>query len=645
MCCRTFPPSGRFFARRPGQKDVVLFSDARFDLPASAPPTYVVIDPLLESPADAAIASLQVRGRDVVVDVTNTSGPRRLTMGGAINSAPTGAIAGSYALTRQIDPSASRVSAGLSSGDAWPENDQLVAIPPPADQRQRWWVGTSPPAGDWRVMLPSQLPSESAEYLAASVIVLQNVSATDISPLQQQRLQQYVRDLGGGLVILGGDHAFAAGAYPGSALEALSPLASTALPWPTTHWILLADSSGSMNQMQGGVSLWHQATDAIVKVIPHLPPDDSVSTGGFAEGLTWWTTGTSLRQTISVPLPPENITPHGPTNLEDAILEIARGLEDEGPKQLMLLTDADAEIKDPAGLEAALRKKNIRLHLLAIENGSALPILRPIVRNTNGTIVKQLDPQKWADAVQTLMRDAAPKLLGREPLPVHFQGDLATFAPLQAMPWNRTWLKDAATLLGQGTEDGKPIPAVARWNVGEGRVLALAFDSGNRAAEMLAASVGRPPHDPRYQVSWETGPRLRVSVDAVEGATYLNGKSVRLELSQEADTSSAITSREVPQTGPGRYELELPAPRSPTFGAIRVDGHLVDRVAIAGRYAPEFDAIGNDHEAMQQLAHQTGGQVIAPRQIWPIDFRWPGKAMDLTSILCNFGRHLCWRRG
>lgn len=620
-----------------GAAAVVLFSDARFELPDALPPTYVVVDPLLESPADAAVASLEVRGGEAMIDVTNTGDPRRLTVAGTSDVSPATVPPGSLVLARALNPQASSVSARISVGDAWPENDQLIAFPPPAEQRERWWVGTSPPGNGWRVFSPAQLPTDAAAYLAASAIVLQNVAATDLSTLQQQRLGQYVRDLGGGLVILGGEHAFAAGAYPGSELEALSPLASTP-PRPTTHWILLADSSGSMADMQGGLSLWHRAADAIVKLIPHLPPDDLLTAGNFAETVTWWSTGKTVRQTAGLRLPPPDVGPHGPTNLQDALFEIARGAEGDLPKQLLVLTDADADIDNPAGLIAALRGKNIHLHLLVTKpDGSALAVLRSVVQNTNGTVVKQFDPQKWVDSIQTLMRGAAAKMLGKTPLPVRFQGELASLPALQAMPWNRTWVKESATVLAEGTEDGKAVAGAARWNMGEGRVLAVAFDPGGAATEAMAATVGRPPRDPRYRVSWQTGAQLRVTIDALDATHYLNGKKVTLDLTEEADTTAAVMSHDVAQTAPGRYELKLAAPRAPTFASVRVQGHLIDRIALAGRYAPEFDAIGNDHDAMQKLARRSGGGVILPRQIWPIDFRWPTRPMPLGSLLALIG--------
>ena len=292
------PAERTVFKPPAGAAAVVLFSDARFELPQAGPPTYVVVDPLLDAPADAAISSLEVRGGQAIVNVSNSGNPRRLTVAGTSGPPAATAPSGSYVLTRKLDPQAANVSARLAPGDAWPENDQLPARAPPAEHTERWWVGTSPPGDGWRVMSPAELPTDATAYLAASVIMLQNIAATDFTALQQQRLGQYVRDLGGGLMILGGDHAFAAGAYPGSELEALSPLASNP-PKPTAHWILLADSSGSMAEVQGGFSLWHRAADAIVKLIPHLPQDDLLTVGDFAATLTWWSTGKTVRETMA----------------------------------------------------------------------------------------------------------------------------------------------------------------------------------------------------------------------------------------------------------------------------------------------------------------------------------------------------------
>src|SRR5687767_12111895 len=45
----------------PDAQAVLLFSDAQFELPTVAPPTYIVVDPLLESPPDASVEDLDLR--------------------------------------------------------------------------------------------------------------------------------------------------------------------------------------------------------------------------------------------------------------------------------------------------------------------------------------------------------------------------------------------------------------------------------------------------------------------------------------------------------------------------------------------------------------------------------------------------------
>ena len=61
---------------------------------------------------------------------------------------------------------------------------------------------------------------------------------------------------------------------------------------------------------------------------------------------------------------------------------------------------------------------------------------------------------------------------------------------------------------------------------------------------------------------------------------------------------------------------------------------------MAGRYAPEFDAVGNDFGALRELAARTGGAVVPPQQATPIDFRWPPRDEPLASVLAAAGGFL-----
>ena len=613
-------PSDRTVFRPPAAAMVLLFSDARFDPPPYSPPTFVVVDDALEQPADAAVERMEVRGGELAITVRNTGGPRTLSLSGA-DQVPI--PAGGLVVTRPLPPGLAThtVAARLSPGDAWPENDALSIVLPPPPQSERWRVGAAGAADGWRAMRPADLPDDPAAYLAPSVIVLDNLAASDLTDPQQQRLRQYVRDLGGGLVILGGDRAYAAGGYGGTALDALSPLASHP-PQPTTHWVFLVDSSGSMNAgAAGGGRRWDAAVAAVARAVGSLPPHDLVSVAGFAGGVEWWWRGRPVSDARADPLPPAGAGPSGPTELAGALREATSGAGRDTPVELVVLTDANAPLGDAPALAERMRANKLRLHLLALgdEAAEGLAALRQVAGATGGTILREAEPAGWAEAVRRLTRAAAPDLLGRSDAVVSFTGPLRDTPPSAAAPpWNRTWLKPAAAELGQLRFGGETAAAAAAWPVGEGRVAAAAFAAPAEAVEPFVGLVSGAPRDPRLRVVWELGERLRVAVDATaDGARPLNALPLTLEL-RDAASGKAAQPVPVPQVGPGRYELSVDAPQAAALATLRHEGRVVDRRAAAARYPPEFERVGNDRRAMRELAARTGGSVVEPSRTAPL---------------------------
>ena len=507
-----------------------------------------------------------------------------------------------------------------------------------------------------------QDPPDAAAYLLPSIIVLDNVAASDVGGVQQQRLRQYVRDLGGGLVILGGDRAFAAGGYAGSALDALSPLASHP-PEPATHWVFLVDSSGSMNAPAGGAggTRWQAATAAVAAALPALPPQDVVSVGGFAAAVDWWVRGTPAEAARAGGLPPPGARASGPTELRAALESAASGAA-QGPRvEVLVLTDANAPVERPADLAAVMTRSNVRLHLLDIGDaaGAGLPGLRQVVAETGGTLLREAEPGGWGAAVRRLARAASPDLLVREPAPVEFVGPLAGTPPrMAAPPWNRAWVKPGASEAARTTAGGRAVAAA--WAAGEGRVLSAAFGATPADAEVFARHVARPPRDPRLRVTWDAGAKLRVAVDAVDAdaspgePALSNGLPLTLELvAAGAATGGGATPRRltVPQVAPGRYELLIDPPAVPSIAVLRADGRAVDRAAVAGRYAPEFDRVGNDRAAMRDLAARSGGSVIEPSDTRPLRLTSPERATPLTppvaaaAAACVAAALVRWRFG
>lgn len=617
---------------------ILAFTDGRFAAaPSPGGAVYPVIDAGLDRVRDGSIERLEVRPQDASIGVRSDE-PRVLSLAGVGGEGTTVPV-GRVVLTRPVTAGGTAVSAQLAPGDAWPENDALSAPVPPAATPERWIIGTRAAPPGWRSMQPSEQPTDAAAYLRPAVIVLDNVAASDLSAAQQERLRQYVRDLGGGLVIAGGDRAFAAGGYSGSALEALSPLASTP-PTPTTHWILLADASGSMNASSGapgGPRLWDYAGAAIAAVVPTLPPEDVVTVGSFAEQVRWWTRGRPVKDALAERLPPAGIAPSGPTNLRAALEQVIEQTDAAMPKQVLLLTDTDAEMGDVTPLIDAMRRKKIQVHLVALGDGQGLAALRRISGETGGRIVQQREAARWSDAMRELARAAGPSRLEVEPVQMQFGGELAALAARGASPWNRTWLKKDASELARATWNGERIVPAGRWAVGTGRALAVGFSPNGAEMTAMADAVARPPRDPRFRVEWIAGERLTVKVDAVttEGE-YLNERGLSLELST---AGGALAARHaVPQAGPGGYELSIEAPRDGVIATVRVDGdQVLERFAVAGRYAAEFEAVGNDRAALRELARISGGRVVEPAETGPLQLRWPGRDVNLSSWLAMAG--------
>jgi hypothetical protein len=615
---------------------IVLFSDGRLTWPDALPPTYCVIDPSLEEVNDAAVTSLDPRGNIASVGVRNSSkAPRILHLRGVAEGDPAQVDPGAFILPRPILPGASEVAATFAPGDLWPENDALQAIPAPPPMTERWWIGAGPPGDGWRVIAPEKLPSEPAAFLAASAVVLDNVSADSLDTPQLTTLTQYVKDFGGGLVILGGDRAFAAGNYVGTQLDFLSPLASSP-PEPTTHWLLLADASGSMNQPAGpaGRTRWDYAAEAMLAVLKQLPPADLVSIGSFADALRWWSTNRPMTETATMRLPPDNFQPRGPTHLDSALHAIVARDDSDLPLELLIATDAQASIDQPVELGAKLKSKKIRVHVLLIDDAGAVSgkdALQTIVAATGGTFVTERVPENWLAGMRRLFRAAQPPWVERAALTVNFVGELSTTPVTETPIWNRSWPKANVTRLAEAQVFESQVTMAAHWNFGTGNVAAVAFPARERAMEFVRL-VERPPRDPRFTVSWDIGSSISVAVDAIENEAYLNGERFSVDFGIIGSAPHTVRQR-----GPGKYALTLSPPIVGNFARLQHGGKILDTVPLPRRYASEFDAVGNDRNALSRLARETGGAVVEPGDTQQLDVRWPRRDVSLISFPATVG--------
>ena len=605
---------------------ILLFSDGQFALPEELSPTYPIIDPLLISPPDAAVTEMRFDGKEAMASVRNAGAGRQLTWTDTSQRNQISVGTGRSTI-RGGDATGRLVQARLDAGDLWPENDSLALPAQEAARLQFWWVGSGTPAPGWTSIKPADLPSDSTDYLPAAAIALSNVAAMELSDTQRLRLSQFVRDLGGSLLIFGGDHAYAAGGYSGTELETLSPLASDP-PKPTTHWMLLVDSSGSMAQSVSGRSQLDAAVEAVTRLIPILPPKDPVTIGSFARDLSWWIEAQPAENVARLAIPPTSIGAGGPTNLEPVLEKIA-SRQNTLVTELLLLTDADTTIASSQGLGAKLKAAKIRVSLLALQNVSADNPVVQIVTATGGHWLSQDDPSHWIDSLRQLMHSQTRTRLENTQLALRFAPSLGL--PERSIEsWNHTWPKTGSTKLAGAPLTDQQIALGAQWRVGLGMVASFAFVPTNDEAKSLATKLVSTPRDPRFKTSWQCDATLKVSVDAIDGTEFLNGLHFKLKLGDQAID-------DLHQTAPGEYSIERPASPAPLLATLQLDGRVIDRRAIAGRYAQEFENIGNDDSALAELAASSGGSVIAPAQHSPIKFNWPARQVKIDQYVLAAG--------
>ena len=143
-------------------------------------------------------------------------------------------------------------------------------------EEQNMQVDVRPPRG---------MPEGLADLQNYDLLILSNVPATALTQRQMEVARTYVQDLGGGLIMLGGDQSFGLGGYYKTALEEILPVRSDfekEKEKPSLAMMLVIDKSGSM----GGEKI-EMAKDAARAAVELLGPSDKVGVIAF-DGENFW---------------------------------------------------------------------------------------------------------------------------------------------------------------------------------------------------------------------------------------------------------------------------------------------------------------------------------------------------------------------
>jgi Ca-activated chloride channel homolog len=478
------------------------------------------------------------------------------------------------------------------------------------------------------------VPADVGGLAPYDLVVLSDIRGSDLSPSQIAAMATYARDLGGGLVLMGGDRSMGPGGYARTPIEEVSPVAfdlKQEKRRASLAEVIAIDYSGSMGAMAGAHTKLDLANEAAARSASLLGPGDRLGVE-HVDTLVRWT------------------VPMAPVNDASAISEAIRGVsvggggiytdlalragydalarESVNLKHLLLFADgSDAE--QIGGCRAIVRDAfdhGVTTSVISLGRGSDSPELEALSKVGGGRFYLIEDANKLPAvfaqetilAARSAVHEVPFRALLGVPGPPTRGIDFGKQPPLDG--YVVTMPKPRASIL-LGAEDNDPL--LATWSVGIGRTAAFTSDYKDRwgrewltwpeAARMfgqLARDIARKSDDPRVRLEADaTGAELHVRADVVGDDG--RAQTFRRLTVHVAGPDGLV--REVPleATGAGRYAATLPIARPGTYVATAKDdvsGEPVGTVGAALTASEELRPTGSDRALLERIAATTGGR-------------------------------------
>ena len=326
------------------------------------------------------------------------------------------------------------------------------------------------------VLSPSEFPTDLVALQNSDAIILSNVSADELSPLQMEHIESYVRDLGKGLAIIGGDRAFGRGGYHDTPLEKVLPLEMTPRQKKESLALMLVvDASGSMANYIGPDQKIQLALEGVRASIRALDDEDRVGVIAFAARIRMDHPLTTAHEEVLREV--GKLRPGSGTKMYPALEKAYERLQtvDAKQKHILLLSDGKSE-GDFIPLAKRIAADKMTLSTIAIGDADRA-LMKAIAEGGGGGYrdVRNISelPKIMADEVRQTQQYTV-----QEPFqPSVNDGDYPMLAGIDRVPklygYIATSEKELAQTYIRSHEDH---PILAGWNYGLGRSIAFTSD-------------------------------------------------------------------------------------------------------------------------------------------------------------------------
>lgn len=480
---------------------------------------------------------------------------------------------------------------------------------------------------------PGKVTPELTYLQRYAAVVIVDTAADSLGPQLMAQLVPYVRDLGHGLAVIGGQNAYSMGGYGQTPLEQVLPV-NMNLPkhqnLPTTAVALIIESLEEDTQ----INISKEAGKGVVGL---LTPQDLVEvsdapfdgTAGWVVPLQHVTNTTAIGAAIDrmVPGDPESYV----TMLQSAYDTLRR--TNAKVKHIILLGDGDAE--DPAyqQLVQQIRAGGVTVSTVST-NGlgrNDFQTMHNLAHWGGGRNYVANDPSKIPQIFLRETRTVArlgivegkfyPQELSANPM----VRDLRQVAPLYG--YVATTPKPAAEIV---LASAKLDPILAAWQFGLGRSVAWTSD----AAGLWTRDWLRAPGANRFWanlVSWVFPPagatHLFVSASSTQGQGHISVSTPSALGASPSVTAQVLTpgltttTIQLEPSAPGQYGGSFQeGPQGAYFVTVEAHGAGhgdAGQVGLDVPYSPEYRTTGVNTPFLRSLAVAGGGSVIAnPQDAW-----------------------------
>jgi Mg-chelatase subunit ChlD len=426
---------------------------------------------------------------------------------------------------------------------------------------------------DVTVRGPNGIPATPKELEKFDLVLVSDVPAHLMGAGQMQALDAYVAQMGGGLIMAGGEDSFGSGGYERTKIEQIMPVrfdSEKIKEQPDIAVALVIDRSGSMQ----GPKL-EAAKESARATAEVLSPNDYIAVVAFDSEAQVFVRPTRASNKMRISNDIARLQSGGGTNIFPGLkeaFEILQGINAK-VKHVILMTDGEAPTDGISELVQDMRASRITVSCVGVQ-GADRGMLSMIADAGDGRLYMVEDIGALPKIFMKETQEAQKSQLVEDLIRVRIAKRVEMI--------EGTNVENAPPLHGYVTTKPKPTaetilisdlgePILARWRYGSGTAVAWTSDVKNRWstdwirwngypkfwAQVIRSSMRRKVYDSYDLVAKVGDGRAHVVVDAIDsGDKFVNELDTQLEVIDPA-TGKTIEKLPMAQTAAGRYTTDF----------------------------------------------------------------------------------------